>query len=104
TSNFTILNEDPVIQFNLGSAAIGETKTVTYTVSKKLYSYSSQSYAIGLMHTGIPYLPTPEEIVFSESTHNIRVIAAILITIFILAEFYLTKRSELKQYSLFKKY
>ncbi|MEM3654348.1 MAG: NosD domain-containing protein [Candidatus Micrarchaeia archaeon] len=100
--NFTILNEDPVIQFNLGSAALGETKSVIYTINKKLPSYSSQSYSIGLIHTGIPYLPTPEEIVFSDSTHNIRLIAAILITLFILLEFYLTKKSTLPEFKLFK--
>ncbi|MEM4134258.1 MAG: hypothetical protein QXH18_03245, partial [Candidatus Micrarchaeia archaeon] len=100
--NFTILNEDPIIQFNLGSAALGETKSVIYTINKKLPSYSSQSYSIGLIHTGIPYLPTPEEIVFSDSTHNIRVIAAILITLFILLEFYLTKKSTLPRFKLFK--
>ncbi|MEM3890497.1 MAG: hypothetical protein QXY17_03415, partial [Candidatus Micrarchaeia archaeon] len=101
--NFTILNEDPVIQFKLGSAALGETKSVIYTINKKLPSYSSQSYSIGLIHIGIPYLPTPEEIVFSDSTHNIRVIAAILISAFILVEFFLTRKVEFREFSLFKK-
>jgi hypothetical protein len=104
TTPFTVLNEDPIIQFNLGTVAIGETKTITYVISKKLTSYSSQSFAVGqLQLIGIPSLPTPEEFVFSEQTFTIRLLAAVFISLFIIIEFLSTKQTKHREFTLFKR-
>jgi parallel beta-helix repeat protein len=102
SENFTILNEDPVIQFNLGTIALGQTKTITYTISKKLSTYSSIQFAVGKIKiAGIPTIPEYQLYEFPEGTEFIRAIAAILIILFLIIEYVLTP-SKPREFSLFK--
>jgi len=103
SENFTILNDDPVIQFNLGTIALGQTKTITYTINKKLSTYSSIPFAVGKIKiAGIPTIPEYQLYEFPEGTEFIRAIAAILIILFLIIEYVITLPKP-REFSLFKR-